>query len=176
MEKENLQLLSLYMDSSIIVLAEEKHKLSPEVQSQNDSLNHQADVVETENSSTLNYVGEFGKKIMIVFEGDELSVECHDFMFKLISAINCSIKDVAIFSSVDFEKTNAHQIIELDAQKIIVFGKVLHEIFNFRKSDYEIINIDQIDYLFADNLNFIIDNVISKKLLWSKLKSLFNLN
>jgi hypothetical protein len=89
---------------------------------------------------------------------------------------NYIIIDTIELDGVDFEKTKAQQIIELDAQKIIVFGKVLHEIFNFRKSDYEIINIDQIDYLFADNLNFIIDNVISKKLLWSKLKSLFNLN
>jgi precorrin-6B methylase 1 len=177
MEKDNLQLLSLYMDSDLVFLPEEKDSFSPPLENNSESFDVMKEEIENlQEHEELIFDGEFNKKIMIVFEGDELSVDCHEFLYKLISAINCSIKDVAIFSSHDFEKAKAQQILDLDAQKIIVFGKVRHELFNFTKKEYEIIVLEQVEYLFADNLNSIIEDVSLKKALWNKLKTLFNLN
>jgi hypothetical protein len=175
MEDENLQLLSLYMDAQVIVLPQEKAVIrsnAPQIQEEN----LENEDLALEEVNPLVFVGNFEKKVLIVFEGDELSAETHEFLFKLVSAVNCTVKDVAIFSSQDFERASTSQIEALDAQKIIIFGKVLHELFNFTRNNYEIINREQIDYLFCEDLNSIIGNLATKKILWGKLKNLFNLN
>jgi hypothetical protein len=173
MEKENLHILSLFMDSPIVIVPEDKVDFSESIKTKEEN---EMEILPEEVESPMNYVGKFEKKILIAFEGDELSAEAHEFLFKLISAVNCNINDVAIFSSIEFEKCSKSQILEMDTQKYLVFGKVSHEIFNFRRNNYEMIHQDEVEFLFCDDILSIMDNVNLKKALWGKLKQLFNLN
>jgi hypothetical protein len=180
MEKMGIQHLGFFLDSEIYVIPEE---LPFFVQIENTtattSQTPEAETIGEEGledeTIALEYEGGFEKGVLIAFEGSELSGEQKDLLFKILGAVGCSLKDIALISSIHFEEVSMASILALNPDKIILFGLFHHDIMSRKKTNYEIFQEDAIEYLFADDLVQISENVALKKSLWSALQVLFNI-
>jgi hypothetical protein len=180
MEKMGIQHLGFFLDSEIYVIPEELPLLvqfeKKEVKSSQipETEPIGEEIIEDE-LIALEYEGGFEKGVLIAFEGSELSVEHKDLLFKILGAVGCSLKDIALTSSIHIEEVSMASILALNPDKIILFGLFHHDIMSRKKTNYEILQEDAIEYLFADDLVQISENVTLKKSLWSALQVLFNI-
>ena len=123
----------------------------------------------------IEYDGGFEKGVMIIYRGSSLTSDLQELLFKILQAVGCSLKDVALVSSNILEASAADAITTMNPSKIIVFGTIRNDIMGFHKSNYEIENGDGTEYLFADDLKVIAENKDLKKSLWNELQVLFNI-
>jgi hypothetical protein len=63
----------------------------------------------------------------------------------------------------------------MSANKVVVFGKLQHDLMNAKKHPYEITQEEGVEYMFVDSVQEILDNQALKKTLWNKLQVLFNI-
>jgi hypothetical protein len=180
MENMGIQHLGLFLDSEIYVIPEElpllvqfgdKEDLSSETIHSEPT---EEELIEEE-LITPEFEGGFEKGVLIAFEGNELSEEHKDLLFKILGAVGCSLKDIALTGSIHIEEVSMASILAMNPDKIILFGLFHHDIMSRKKNNYEIIQEDDIEYLFADDLAQISENVVLKKSLWSALQVLFNI-
>ncbi len=163
MEKMSIHHLGLFMDSDIVLLKEEVKTFLPE------SKEVAEEILE------LLYEGNFEKGILIIYEGNHLEPALREFLFKILQAVNCSLKDVALSASESVEEIPMQTVLDMSPNKVVVFGKLHHDLTNLKKHAYEITNEDGVEYLFVDSVQEISGNVPLKKSLWEKLQVLFNI-
>jgi hypothetical protein len=185
MEAMNLQQLSLILDQDLVILPEDvqQHVI---VQNQVPEVplpagpspeNAQEDVAEREYVEEINklaYEGNFEKGILVVFQGNSLESSHREFLLKVLGAVGCSLKDVALVAATHILELPPESIDQLNPRKCLVFGSFNHPIMKFKTSDYETIGADR-EYFFADALEDLADNVQLKRNLWNGLQVLFQI-
>lgn len=168
MERLNLAQLSLLLDEDIFVIPDEdlKHSsvtLTPDTAHPNN------------NVQEMEYEGGFKQRVLIIYQGSELGTDAREFLMKVLGAVGCSLKDVALVSSDQVEKSPENCIQQLHPQKCLVFGRVNHPIMKEKTQNYEIIN-GEFEYYFGNDLEELKDDVPLKKKFWSGLQVLFHIN
>jgi hypothetical protein len=180
MENLSIHHLAMFMDSEIFILPEEEKII---IEKKSNSLPYpeqkqELSLVEEDSdggSVDLEYEGGFEKGVLVVYQGNSLSPELHALLFKILNAVGCSLKDIALASSDSLESTPLSDVMAMNPNKIILFGNFRHDIMIQKKSNYEIINHEGVEYLFADDLKILFENINLKKSLWNELQVLFNI-
>lgn len=177
MENMGLQHLSLFLDEEIFVLKEDMGQLTQTplpifTEEEEVEAFLESDAAQAEE---ILYEGGFEKGILIVFQGNQLADTHKELLFKILQAVNCTLKDIALVSAPALEKTDKGAVSALGPNKIIVFGKTAHPIMEHKKAAYEINQEDGIEYLFIDDLQEISQDVGLKKSLWNQLQILFGI-
>lgn len=176
MENMSIHELGLILDKEIFLLPEEADQLL-EIKSRTvleEKPNTLQEEFEDEDLSLV-YEGGFEKGILVIYEGKFLESSLSEYLFKILGAVSCSLKDIALANSEDTERTTMSSITALNPNKIIVFGKVRHEIMMSVKKTYEVHQEEEIEYLFADDLKQISESLDLRKALWKELQVLFNI-
>ncbi|MCH7403239.1 hypothetical protein ACFOUP_09085 [Belliella kenyensis] len=174
MENLNLKHFSLFLDDHTVLVKEEIPKLLANMI--NTTLSYDSDDMEDEAvSDALIFEGNYEKAIMIIYQGSHLEPDLRAFLFKILGAVGCSLKDIALAASESVEEVSAESVDALSPNKILVFGKLNHPISKFNQNFYEIINDNGVEYLFADDLKDVNTNVNLKKSLWTALQVLFGI-
>ncbi|MBS9523161.1 hypothetical protein KI659_03935 [Litoribacter alkaliphilus] len=185
MDELNLSSLSLFITEEMVIIPEELQKISLSQKFKNNDalIPHQKELVQ-ENGNVAEIQiedilaqvkGQFQKGIVVIHEGHELESSLQEFLLKILGAVNCSLKDIALIGADNIENMPESCIDVLNPNKIIVFGLIHHPIFEHKKSKY-IITQPSFEILFADDLKDISENVALKKQLWTSLQSLFQIN
>ncbi|MFD2034558.1 hypothetical protein ACFSKL_07150 [Belliella marina] len=172
----NLHHMGMFLDADIII----DQKEIPELVVRNFKdvgISESLELIEenVEEEHDLIFEGNFEKGILIAYEGSHLEPDLREFLFKILGAVTCSLKDIALCASESVEEVSYSKIEELNANKILVFGKLNHQLFQFKQQAYEIRNENGVEYLFADDLRSIFTDVELKKSLWNKLQILFGI-
>jgi hypothetical protein len=94
---------------------------------------------------------------------------------KILGAVNCSLKDIALLGADQLENMDPAVLDQLNPQKIIVFGLVHHPIMQHKVDLYKIRDVGY-ELLFVNDLIEISTNVALKKSLWTSLQILFHIN
>jgi len=176
MENMTIHELGYILDKEIYILPEEKNQLLTAVITKNSEVNTISDEEEyVDEPMQLTYEGGFEKGILVIYEGKSLESSLSEYLFKILGAVSCSLKDIALANSEDTELTTMSSITALNPNKIIVFGKVRHEIMMSVKKTYEVHQEEEIEYLFADDLKQISGSLDLRKALWKELQVLFNI-
>jgi len=175
MENMGIHELGLILDQEIYILPEEKNQLLTILMSSNLEENPISQEEFEEEPVLLEYEGGFEKGILVIYEGKSLESSLSDYLFKILGAVACSLKDIALANSENTEMTTMASITALNPNKIIVFGKVRHEIMMSVKKSYEVHQEDEIEFLFADDLKQISESLDLRKSLWRELQVLFNI-
>ena len=180
MENMSIHELGLFLDKEIYLLPQEAEQLltkraQPVLEEKSNSHQEEFEMEGLEEIQTLAFEGGFEKGILVIYEGKSLESSLSDYLFKILGAVSCSLKDIALANSEDTEKTTMSSITALNPNKIIVFGKVRHEIMMSVKKTYEVHQEDEIEYLFADDLKQISESLDLRKALWKELQVLFNI-
>lgn len=180
MENLNIHHMAMFMPEDIYVISGENNLWKEETKKdiphpENISLQTIDEESTFEEGVNLEYDGGFEKGVMIIYRGSSLSPDLQDLLFKILQAVGCSLKDVALVSSDALEASAKDAITSMNPSKIIVFGTVRNDIMGFHRSNYEIENEEGTEYLFADELKIISENKDLKKSLWNTLQVLFNI-
>jgi len=188
MEDFNLDNLSLFLTDELVVVKEEMAQLQLAQKFRNNSVftiseNQTNDITIEEEAATYLNINEilqeleggYEKGIIIIYEGETLDKELQEFLMKILGAVNCSLKDIALLGSDQLENMNPGLLDQLNPKKIIVFGLVHHPIMQHKAELYKIIDAGY-ELLFANDLVEISTNVAMKKSLWASLQTLFHIN
>lgn len=184
MESINLQHLSLFIQEDIYVIPGDSvqttlSRSSAERSAEKASILvlNMDEVPEEEPSipAQLTYEGNFEKGVLIILDEPELSSDLQEFLFKILGAVECSLKDIALVLGKQLDGTSMDTIHHLSPSKVIMFGKVPHDVMHYREELYKIHVEDSIEFLFADELSSIQTNVAMKKSLWNQLQILFGI-
>src|SRR5690606_38546462 len=97
-----------------------------------------------------------------------------EFLMRILGAVGCSLKDVAMVSTNHIHELPTECISQLNPNKCLVFGSLNHPIMKWKTKNYEVIS-GEAAYLFADPLEELSANVQLKKNLWTCLQVLFNI-
>lgn len=185
MQTLNLHELSLILDQNLVILPEDaqQHLLAenqkPNVVLAVDHIPETSpqDIVEEEyavEANELAYEGNFEKGILVVFQGNSLASSHREFLLKVLGAVGCSLKDVALVSTKHLLESAPESINQLNPHKCLVFGSFNHPIMKYKTSTYETISGDSI-YFFADALEVLAESVPLKRNLWNGLQVLFQI-
>jgi hypothetical protein len=183
MEALNLQQLSLILDQDLVIVPGET---LPQPQTTADAAaqlgssitalvedSHEPEYAEE--VRRISYEGGFEKGILVVFQGNSLDNSHREFLFKVLGAVGCSLKDVALVSSTHILELPPESVDQLAPRRYLVFGSFNHPIMKFKKANYEIVSGER-EYFFADALADLADNVQLKRNLWNGLQVLFQIN
>ena len=184
MEALNLQQLSLILDQNLVILPEDVEQylkainIKPEVTAVDrlpeTSPQDMAAEEYVEEVNKLRYEGNFEKGILVVFQGNSLESSHREFLLKILGAVGCSLKDVALISTTHLLESPPESVNQLNPHKCLVFGSFNHPIMKFKSTTYETISGDA-TYFFADALEDLADSVQLKRNLWNGLQVLFQI-
>jgi hypothetical protein len=127
-------------------------------------------------AETIPMKGNFTKGILILHEESELSAEVMDMLVKMINACGHSMAEVGMVSSEHLQNRTMEDFQALNAHVILKFGRIKHPVNAISAQPYEVLAEDETEYLFADALSVIAEDVSLKKKLWKSLQQLFNLS
>ena len=186
MEALNLQQLSFILDQDLVIVPGDLLSPAPTQNQAADIAPPLASSVTTavedmpdkeyaEEVNKLSYEGNFEKGILVVFQGNSLDSSHREFLFKVLGAVGCSLKDVALVSAATVLELPPEAIDQLSPRRCLVFGSFNHPIMKFKKANYEIVSGER-EYFFADALEDLADNVQLKRNLWTGLQVLFQIN
>ncbi|RZS98224.1 hypothetical protein [Cecembia calidifontis] len=180
MENHSIHDLALFLDTDLYVLPEERKQLIQNLEKQPalsvKNTVQEVEIREEEESISMEFEGGFEKGVLIAYEGQTLSPHLSELLFKILNAVGCSLKDIALLSSPQIEGTNMEIIQALGPEKVIVFGNLKHDLMASKRKNYEIQILEGVEYLFADELNAIHDDKNLKISLWTQLQALFNIS
>jgi hypothetical protein len=172
MEPSGLKELSMYLDQELFLLPEDKKNLLPTSPS---PVQQQPVPEEEPEYPTLSYEGNFEKGVLVVYEGFSLPKPLTELLLKILDAVGCSLKDIALVSSASVEGVPIQSVFDMDPNKVILFGSFRHELMALKTGTYQITQQGGIEYLFADAISVISDDQQLKRLLWNELQVLFNI-
>lgn len=188
MEDFNLDNLSLFLTDELVVVKEEMAQLKLAQKFKNNSafivaendlnealVNEDITPYQSINDIIEELEGGYEKNIIIIYEGNELEKDLQEFLMKILGAVNCSLKDIALLGADQLENMDPAVLDQLNPQKIIVFGLVHHPIMQHKVDLYKIRDVGY-ELLFANDLIEISTNVALKKSLWTSLQILFHIN
>jgi|TARA_R110002126_G_scaffold221314_2_gene366553 hypothetical protein len=120
--------------------------------------------------------GNFENGVLILHEEEELAHEVMEMMVKMIQAVNHSMNEVGMISSKNLEGRSLEEFMDLNAHKVLKFGRIKHPINALPAIEYAIHTEIETEYLFADSLSVIAEDRDLKVKLWNSLKILFNIS
>jgi hypothetical protein len=120
--------------------------------------------------------GNFENGVLILHEEEELADEVMEMMVKMIQAVNHSMNEVGMISSKNLEGRSLEEFMDLNAHKVLKFGRIKHPINALPAIEYTIHTEEETEYLFADSLSVISEDRDLKVKLWNSLKILFNIS
>jgi hypothetical protein len=120
--------------------------------------------------------GQFQNGVLILHEEEELVAEVMEMLVKMINAVNHSMNEVGMVSSKSLEGRNLAELMDLNPNKVLKFGRIKHPINALPALEYAIHTQEEIEYLFADSLSVISEDRELKVKLWNSLKILFNIS
>lgn len=120
--------------------------------------------------------GNFTKGVLILHEETELSAEVMEMLVKMINACGHSMNEVGLVASENLEGRSMEEFQSLNAHTVLKFGRISHPINAVPARPYEVYSENETEYLFADSLSMIGEDVNLKKKLWTSLQVLFNLS
>ena len=120
--------------------------------------------------------GNFTKGVLILHEETELSAEVMEMLVKMINACGHSMNEVGLVASENLEGRSIEEFQSLNAHTVLKFGRISHPINAVPARPYEVYSENETEYLFADSLSMIGEDVNLKKKLWTSLQVLFNLS
>lgn len=120
--------------------------------------------------------GNFENGVLILHEEEELADEVLEMMVKMIQAVNHSMNEVGMISSKNLEGRSLEEFMDLNAHKVLKFGRIKHPINALPAINYVIHTEEETEYLFADSLSVIAEDRDLKVKLWNSLKILFNIS
>jgi hypothetical protein len=184
----NLKELSLFITEPLVVDVKElsqhrlasriveKHGKADETSPGDEMVGEPAEEYSEAKQLSLTYEGEYKKGILVIHRGRELSEETTDFLLKVLQAVGCSLRDIALVSEAALEGTSMESIESISPNKILVFGKITHPLMQWRKENYETHSLEEgAEYFYADELEEFANNIPLKKKLWTSLQVLFNI-
>lgn len=179
MEEQSIHHLSLFLDSPIYLLPEEKGlylELGEKNQAIEDIPTEEvlSPAIIEEEMQELAYEGNFEKGVLIAYDSPDLSAELKELLFKILDAVGCSLKDIALCHEGLINAASMDQVDALNPSKVIVFGRISHPLMHYKKENYQREMVEGTEYLFADSLDQIYTSKELKKALWGALKTLFN--
>ncbi|MHA7128555.1 hypothetical protein [Algoriphagus namhaensis] len=119
--------------------------------------------------------GAFKQRILVIHEEQELANEVLELLSNILKAVNHSMSDVGLISSYDLSDRSMEDLYELNAHKIIKFGRIKHSVNAVPAQDYQVHSDGETEYLFADALTTIQEDKALKGKLWKALQNLFNI-
>ncbi|EPR65993.1 hypothetical protein [Cyclobacterium qasimii] len=182
----NLKELSLFLtDELFVIKGEVNEKLAVNKMASRLDLNTSTDpIVASEpdlqptaiehDPEPIPYEGGFQKSILVIYEGEELKESNRAFLLKVFSAVNLSLKDIALMSEHSLKGSNEDPLEQLNPDKLIIFGTIYHHLMRLKKDNYHITQ-ESLDYFFADDLDGLEKNVSLKRKLWDTLQVFFNI-
>jgi len=120
--------------------------------------------------------GNFANGVLVLHEEEALDAEVMDMLVKMINAVGHSMNEIGMLSSKELEGRSLEEFYELNAHKVLKFGRIKHAINAMPASDYQIHTEKETEYLFADSLSDITGSKDLKAKLWNTLKVLFNIS
>ena len=120
--------------------------------------------------------GNFENGVLILHEEEELASEVMEMMVKMIQAVNHSMNEVGMISSKNLEGRSLEDFTDLNAHKVLKFGRIKHPINALPALEYSIYTEEETEFLFADSLTVIAEDRDLKVKLWNSLKILFNIS
>lgn len=183
MEENSIHHLSLFLDTPIYVLQEEKKMLlegqvpfpkPEETLLIDEEVPRDTEIDKTEEVQRLAHEGGFEKGVLVAFDSLQLTGELKELLFKILDAVGCSLKDIALCHDGVMEAASMEEIEAMNPAKVIIFGRITHPLMNHKKENYTVQLAGEREYLFADGLEQIDSNKALKKALWLALKNLFN--
>ncbi len=174
MEELSLHELSLFIQETIYAMPEEVKPYTTANPRDHVSLVQDA-VADEDEVLQLEYEGNFEKGVLIAYAEPQLPADLHSLLFKILAAVGCSIKDIALINGPAIADVNTADIINMNPSKVIIFGKIKSGLMGLKKKPYEIQNEDGIEFLFSDELQQIEDDKSLKRLLWNELQVLFDI-
>jgi hypothetical protein len=120
--------------------------------------------------------GNFENGVLILHEEEELADEVMEMMVKMIQAVNHSMNEAGMISSKNLEGRSLEEFMDLNAHKVLKFGRIKHPINALPAIEYTIHTEEETEYLFADSLSVIAEDRDLKVKLWNSLKILFNIS
>ncbi|OOG72222.1 hypothetical protein [Algoriphagus sp. A40] len=133
-------------------------------------------VVEESFSEPIPIRGNFSKGVLILHEETQLSAEVMEMLVKMINACGHSMNEVGLVASENLEGRSMEEFQSLNAHTVLKFGRISHPINAVPARLYEVYSENETEYLFADSLSMIGEDVNLKKKLWTSLQVLFNLS
>ncbi|WP_194775638.1 hypothetical protein [Pararhodonellum marinum] len=180
--------MGLFMDQELVLISDDSliqsftnrsqkpvTEMSNESSEQNTSSSN-AEEPESLEYEKLEHEGQFEKGVLVVYQGKSLKTEESVFLMRIMEAVNCSLKDIALVSSEHLQEASLDAIDRLNPNKILVFGNFAHPLMKKRNDLYDIRALDEVEYLFADELSELSVNRPLKGKLWKQLQVLFNIN
>ncbi len=183
MEEMNLQELQHILTEDLFLIKEE-FKLSPKSSDSpvKESKPAPIEMVKEPESEDLILAkepiairGKFENGVLILHEEEELAPEVMGMLVKMINAVNHSMNEVGLLSSKDLEGRSLEEFKDLNAHKVLKFGRIKHPINALPATDYVIYTDEETEYLFADSLTVISEDNTMKRSLWNNLQILFNI-
>lgn len=119
--------------------------------------------------------GNFSKGVLILHEEPTLRPELMEMLVKMINACGHSMNEIGLLASGELEGRSMDEFKNLNAHTILKFGRINHPINAVSTRPYEVFAENETEYLFADSLSTIAEDVSLKKKLWTSLQVLFHL-
>jgi hypothetical protein len=174
MENSGLSHFGMYLDQEVFLLPEDKINLLSSLGNPA-AIEEELPIEEEPEYPTLTYEGNFEKGVLVVHLGEQLSQPLTSLLLKILDAVGCSLKDIALIGTTTLETVPIQSIYDMDPNKIIVFGSFRHELMTVKPGDYQIIQHGGVEYLFADDIKLIAEDQQLKRALWNELQVLFNI-
>ena len=119
--------------------------------------------------------GNFSRGILILHEESTLKPELMEMLVKMINACGHSMNEIGLLAAEQLEGRSMEEFKSLNAHTLLKFGRVNHPINAVPARLYEVHAENETEFLFADALSRIAEEVALKKKLWASLQVLFNL-
>lgn len=178
MNMDHLGELASFIQEEIYLFQEDRNQYqsdSPKAISQKNQKSISEEVPEEILAPPIPVKGNFSKGILIVHEESELGSEVMDMLVKMVNACGHSMSEVGLVKAEDLENRNMEDFLALNAHTVLKFGRVKHLINSIPAPAYEVYTEEETEYLFADSLIAISEDLALKKKLWIALQKLFKL-
>jgi hypothetical protein len=167
MEKFDLNELQYIIPDELFLLNEDKREYGSSV-AEPQMLDQVADPIAIQ--------GNFTNGILILHQEVDLPPKVMEMLVNMIQAVGHSMNEVGLVNSNAMEGRSLQELYDLNAHKILKFGRIKHPINALPARDYHIHTERATEYLFADSLSVIAEDKVLKVKLWQNLKVLFNIS
>jgi hypothetical protein len=124
---------------------------------------------------SITVIGNFSRGVLILHEEAALRDELMEMLVKMINACGHSMSEIGLVASEHLEGRSMEDFNNLNAHTVLKFGRVSHPINSVPAKPYEVYSERETEFLFADSLSMIAEDVNLKKKLWTSLQVLFKL-
>lgn len=187
MEEMDLSKLGFFLEDEIFLIPEDAQEIlladkfkdveegQPDAATPANPPIEEQDQAAAASSEPVVYEGGFEKGVLIIYQGERIADDIRSFLMKIMGAVNHSLKDIALVSSIHLSGLPSQALNQLNPHKTLVFGRISHPIIQLKEQDYEVTSDQDTEYLFADDLGVIFEDENLKRKLWKSLQVFFHI-